>query len=136
MYFTGTVVRYTVHITYIHIYNEHIFTHRAHPGAGTLRTIIITKPVYSTYVNICPLQYSNKIPSLKRQCHEIFEWFFFFIKSLLLVPLEVHWVDFNFCRIFMEIIEYNGVRCTVELIKRRTLKKVLSSYSPYYMIKE
>ena len=38
----------------------------------------------------------------------------FFIKKLLLVPLEVHMDDFNFCRIFTEILDkMSAQRCMI-----------------------
>ena len=56
----------------------------------------------------------NYITTLKGQCHKIFECWFFFIKKLFLVPLEVPWDDFNFCRRFIGILNKKlSQRCMI-----------------------
>ncbi len=60
-------------------------------------------PLYFIAENVdLPLYYVT----LKEQCHEIFCVRFFFIKHLLLVPIGMPRIDFEFFRIFVELFVF------------------------------
>ena len=53
----------------------------------------------------------------------------FFIKSLLLVPLEVHCDDFNFCRIFTKIFEYEIVSAVLDTLRSQLKRTHFEKFS-------